>query len=153
MAGRSYAQDGGLVGHAAPMLGLRTSCAGAILLSAMSVTFDIDGRTVELSEPLAELIAENLHNFSLGKTHRYHSDVEMLARAGVDPEWTEGARALAEVMEDALVGRYEGPIPLDPHGKAAKALLRAVGLTGPASFDATSEHARLANALRDAGTQ
>src|SRR5689334_19821517 len=86
-------------------------------LPEMAVTFDIDGRRSEFSEPLAELIAENLHNFSLGPSHRYHRDVEMLARAGIDPEWTDGARALAEVMEDALVGRYEGPIPLDPQGK------------------------------------
>ncbi len=119
----------------------------------MAVTFDIDGRRSEFSEPLAELIAENLHNFSLGPSHRYHRDVEMLARAGIDPEWTDGARALAEVMEDALVGRYEGPIPLDPQGKAAKALLRAVSITGPASWDATSEHARMVNLLRDAGTK
>ena len=119
----------------------------------MAVTFDIDGRTGQLSEPLAELLAENLHNFSLGPSHRYHRDVELLERAGIDPEWTEGAKALAEVMEDALVGRHDGPIPLDPRGKAAKALLRAVSLTGPASFNATSEHARLANALRNAGTR
>lgn len=119
----------------------------------MAVTFDIDGRRSELSEPLAELIAENLHNFSLGPSHRYYRDVEMLARAGIDPEWTEGARALAEVMEDALVGRHDGPIPLDPRGKAARALFRAVSITGPASWDATSEHARMVNVLRDAGTR
>jgi len=67
-----------------------------------------------LSEGTAELIAENLHNFSLGPSHRYHRDVELLERAGIDPDWTEGARALAEVMEDALVGRYDGPDPDRP---------------------------------------
>ncbi|MGC2374676.1 MAG: hypothetical protein WA484_12455 [Solirubrobacteraceae bacterium] len=117
------------------------------------MTFDIGGQRSVLSGPLAELIAENLHNFSLGPSHRYYRDVEMLARAGIDPEWTEGARALAEVMEDALVGRHDGPIPLDPRGKAARALLRAVSITGPASWDATSEHARMVNVLRDAGTR
>jgi hypothetical protein len=119
----------------------------------MAVAFDIDGSLGALSEGTAELIAENLHNFSLGPSHRYHRDVELLERAGIDPDWTEGARALAEVMEDALVGRYDGPIPIDPRGKAAKALLRTVSLTGPASWDATSEHAQLLNALREAGTQ
>jgi hypothetical protein len=119
----------------------------------MAVAFDINGRKGELSEPLAELLAENLHNFSLGPSHRYYRDVEMLARAGIDPEWTEGAQAMAEIIEDALVGRYEGPIPLEPSGKAAKALLRATSLTGPASWDATSEHARMVNLLRDAGAQ
>ena len=73
--------------------------------------------------------------------------MELLERAGIDPDWTEGARALAEVMEDALVGRYDGPIPIDPRGKAAKALLR----TGEPHR--AGEHAQLANALRDAGTQ
>lgn len=115
--------------------------------------FDIDGRTGELSEPLAELVAENLHNFSLGPSHRFHRDVVMLENGGIDPEWTEGARALSEVIEDTLVGRFDGPIPIDPRGKAAKALLRTLSLTGPASWDATSEHARLVNLLRDAGTQ
>jgi len=119
----------------------------------MGVTFDIDGRPGQLSEPLAELLAENLHNFSLGPTHRYYKDVELLAQAGIDPDWTDGAQAMAEIIEDALVGRYEGPIPLDPSGKAANALLRATSLTGPASWDATSEHARIVNLLRDAGTR
>ncbi len=69
--------------------------------------------------------------------------MELLARAGVDPEWVEGARAPADVMEDVLVGRRVEPIPLDPAGKAADALMQALRLTGPASWDATSEHARL----------
>ena len=129
------------------------SAASAIFYRGMAVTFDIGGQRSELSEPLAELIAENLHNFSLGPSHRYYRDVAMLARAGIDPEWTEGASALAQVMEDALVGHHDGPIPLDPQGKAAKALLRAVSITGSASWDATSEHARIVNLLRDAGTR
>ena len=119
----------------------------------MSLAFDIDGRVHEFSEPLAELLAENLHNFSLGPSHRYYCDVEMLARAGIDPSWTEGARAMVNIIEDTLVGCHEGPIPLDPRGKSATALLCAVGLTGPASFNARSEHARLANTLRDAGAR
>jgi hypothetical protein len=119
----------------------------------MAVTFDIDGRAGELSEPVAELLAENLHNFSLGPSHRYYRDVEELERAGIDPSWTEGAQAMAEIIEGALVGSYEGPTPIDPRGNAAKALLCTVILTGPASWDATSEHAWLANALREAGTQ
>jgi hypothetical protein len=117
----------------------------------MTVTFDIGGLQAELSEPLAELLAENLHNFSFGPAHGYYKDVERLAQAGIDPTWTQGAKAMADIIEDALVGVYDRPIPLDPRGKAAQALLRAVGLTGPASFDATSEYARLANVLRDTG--
>jgi hypothetical protein len=36
----------------------------------MAVAFDIDGSLGALSEGTAELIAENLHNFSLGSSHR-----------------------------------------------------------------------------------
>lgn len=36
----------------------------------MAVTCDIGGQRSELSEPLAELIAENLHNFSLSAAWR-----------------------------------------------------------------------------------
>lgn len=73
--------------------------------------------------------------------------------AGIDPEWTQGARAMADIIEDALIGVYDRPIPLDPRGKAAAALMRALSLTGPASWDATSEHAQLLNASREAGTR
>jgi hypothetical protein len=113
----------------------------------MAVTFVVDGRSGQLSERIAELIAENLRCYAAG---RFPKDVKLLAESGVDPEWLEGARATADVMEDTLVGRREGPIPLDPAGKAADALAQALRLTGPASFDATSEHARLLRVLREA---
>jgi hypothetical protein len=119
----------------------------------MAVAFDIDGSLGALPEGTAELIAENLHNFSLGSSHRYYKDVELLVGAGIDPAWTHGAKAMADIIEDALIGLYDRPIPLDPRGKAAAALMRALSLTGPASWDATSEHAQLLNALREAGTQ
>jgi hypothetical protein len=113
----------------------------------MDVAFDIDGRPGVLSERVAELIAENLRCFAAG---RFPKDVALLARCGVDPAWIEGAQPVADVMEDTLVGRRAGPIPLDPTGKAANALTQALRLTGPASFDATSEHARLLDTLREA---
>ena len=114
------------------------------------MTFDIDGRPGLLSQPVAELIADNLRCFAAGPSHRFYRDVELLAQAGVDPTWVEGARPVADVMEDTLVGSREGPIPLDPAGKGTSALMRALSLTGPASWDATSEHARLLNTLRAA---
>jgi hypothetical protein len=114
----------------------------------MDITFDINGLRPPLSERGAEMIAENLHNYALGPSHRYSRDVALLTRAGVDPEWIYGARALADVIEDTLVGRRNGPIPLDANGKAAEALVQALRLTGPASFDATSEHAVLLRMLR-----
>ncbi|MHB1808118.1 MAG: hypothetical protein ACYCU0_02335 [Solirubrobacteraceae bacterium] len=116
----------------------------------MDIIFDIDGQLGTLSQSVAELVAENLRCFAAGPRHRLYRDVEMLSQAGVDPEsWVPGARPLADVMEDTLVGRRDGPIPLDPAGKGANALRQALSLTGPASWDATSEHARLLKTLRD----
>jgi len=117
----------------------------------MDIAFDIAGRSGTLSESLADLIAENLRCFAVGPSHRFYRDVELLSRAGVDPEsWVPGARPLADAIESTLVGRRSGPIPLAPASKGANALRRALSLTGPASWDATSEHARLLNTLRDA---
>jgi hypothetical protein len=117
---RSFHDDPGLWHRAAPVAnGRPIPSVPALPSQLMSLAFDIDGRVHEFSEPLAELLAENLHNFSLGPSHRYYCDVEMLARAGIDPSWTEGARAMANIIEDTLVGCHEGPIPLDPRGKSA----------------------------------
>jgi hypothetical protein len=116
----------------------------------VEVIFDIDGRSGSLSDRVAELIAENLRCYAAGPSHRYHRDVEMLTRAGVDRAWVRGARAMADVMEDTLAGVREGPVPLDRLGLATNALMAALRLTGPASFDATSEHARLLRVLREA---
>ncbi|HZV75774.1 MAG TPA: hypothetical protein VFF79_18855 [Conexibacter sp.] len=116
----------------------------------MAVLFDIDGRSGALSDSVASLMAENLRCYAAGPSHRFHRDVEGLAQFGVNPSWVEGARAVADIIEDVLVGKFEGAIPLDPAGKAANALMRALSLTGPASSDATSEHARLLNILCEA---
>jgi hypothetical protein len=116
----------------------------------MEIVFDIDGRAGSLPARVAEMIAENLRCYAVG---RFPRDVAILTNCGVDPAWLEGAIPLAEVIEDTLVGRREGPIPLDSDGKAANALTQALRLTGPASFDATSEHACLLNLLREAQAQ
>jgi hypothetical protein len=112
----------------------------------MDIVFNIDGRAGSLSARVAEMIAENLRCYAVG---RFPRDVAILTNCGVDPAWLEGAIPLAEVIEDTLVGRREGSIPLDSGGKAADALAQALRLTGPASFDATSEHAVLLELLRE----
>jgi hypothetical protein len=114
----------------------------------MDVTFDIDGRLERLSHSVAALIAENLRCFAAGPSHVFYRDVQRLAQAGVDPAWVHGARSGADVIEDTLVGRRTGAIPLDAAGRTAHAVRYALSLTGPASWDATSEHARLLNTLR-----
>jgi hypothetical protein len=113
----------------------------------MDVTFEIAGRTGTPSQRVAEMIAENLRCYGNGGFAR---DGAILTDAGVDPQWLTGAQAAADVMEDTLVGRRHGAIPLDPSGKAADALAQALRLTGPASFDAHSEHARLLATIREA---
>jgi hypothetical protein len=91
----------------------------------MEIISDIAADPARSPSPVAEMIAENLHNYSLGCAHKYSKDVARLTRA----------RAMAEVLEDRLVGVREGPIPLDPAGKAADALGHALRLAGPASWE------------------
>jgi hypothetical protein len=57
---------------------------------------------------------------------------------------------MADAIEDTLSGTRAGPIPLDPRGLGASALAQVLRHSGPASFDATSEHARLLSILREA---
>jgi hypothetical protein len=115
----------------------------------MEVTFDVAGWHGSLSERTAALLAESLRCFALGPTHDFYRDVELLEGAGVNPRWVRGARAMADIIEDTLTARRHGPIPLDPSGLAAEALMQALRLTGPAQADAASEHAVLLRLLRE----
>jgi hypothetical protein len=111
----------------------------------MDVVFDIDGQRATLTEPSASLIAEKLRCFAVGC---YPKDVEYLTQCGYDPSWLQGAPALADFMEDVLVGRRTTALPLDPAGKATTALANVLRISAPVSFNATSDQARLFNALR-----
>ncbi len=113
----------------------------------MQVAFDVGDRRGALSQRAAELIAQNLRCFAVGV---FANDVAVMASSGVDPGWIDGARALADGMEDTLVGRRDGPIPLDPFGKAAIALMQSLRLAAPASVGAKGEHARLLELLLQA---
>lgn len=108
------------------------------------VAFDVEGEQVDLSEPEARILSERLRGFAAGQ---YGGDVADLAARGTDPEWIEGARALADVIEDVLTGTHDGAIPVDPKGKAADAALAALSLSGPTSWNATSGLARLHRAI------
>src|SRR5712692_7913045 len=109
--------------------------------------FEIDGGRFDLSEPEARILGERLRGFAAGI---YPDDVALLSRLGTDPQWVEGARAIADAIEDVLTTTREGPIPVDPDGKAADALFHALRLAGPVSFDTLSDIARLHAALGDA---
>lgn len=76
--------------------------------------------------------------------------MEYLAKCGYDPSWLEGAPALADWMEDTLTDKRKDPLPLDPNGKAASALIGALSLCGPASHNAMSDQAQVLKALRSA---
>jgi hypothetical protein len=65
----------------------------------------------------ATLIAENLRLFGAGK---FPGDVELVRKMGAQPDWREGAIPLAEMIEDELVGKRAGPIPLE--GMVAEAM-------------------------------
>jgi hypothetical protein len=111
------------------------------------VVFQVDCRHVTLSEPEGRMLGERLRGFAAGN---FPADVALLAKHGTDPEWVEGARALADAIEDVLTTTREGPIPIDAKGKAANAALAALALSLPVSYDATSGLSRLYNAIRDA---
>jgi hypothetical protein len=111
------------------------------------VVFNVDENSVSLSEPEARILAERLRLFAAGK---FEGDVAHLAAKGTDPEWVEGARALADAIEDVLTATRTGAIPLDAKGRAADAAFAALALSPLVSTDATSGLSRLYNAIRDA---
>lgn len=104
------------------------------------VVFDIDDQQVELSADEATLVAEKLRGCAAGTCP---GAVDELAQSGTDPTWLDGARAMADAIEDALTETREGPIPLDRPGLAAMALVQALRLTPITFADATNRYARL----------
>jgi hypothetical protein len=92
---------------------------------AGGVRFEVSGSVFTVRRKQAELLAENLRLFAKGK---FPQDVVGVARLGINPKWAdEGALPMAEVMEDALAGRLESPIPLGS-GKGAEAMFGALSL-------------------------
>ena len=76
-----------------------------------------------LTDEQATLLAERLRNYAKGKLR---SDVERASQLSGNPQWTEGALAVADFTEEVLVGNLEGPLPLE--GKAAEAAFWALRL-------------------------
>jgi hypothetical protein len=69
-----------------------------------------------LTENQATLFAERLRNYAKGT---YPAAVARVAEMSGNPNWVDGALAVADFTEEQLVGNLEGPIPLE--GKAAEA--------------------------------
>ena len=93
----------------------------------------------ELTENQATFLAETLRNYAKGKCP---AAIKEAADLGGNPNWTDGALAVADFIEEQLVGNLSGPLPLE--GKAAEAtfwtlrlmrgLGRSTGLTDAASL-------------------
>lgn len=92
------------------------------------VAFEFRECVYELTDNQATFLAETLRNYAKGKCP---AAIEQAAELGGNPNWIEGALAVADFIEELLVGNLEGPLPLE--GKAAEAtfwtlrLMRGLG--------------------------
>lgn len=80
------------------------------------VSFEFSESVYELSDDQATLFAERLRNYAKGT---FPAAVKRVADMSGDPNWVDGALAVADFTEEQLVGNLEGPLPLE--GKAAVA--------------------------------
>ncbi len=87
------------------------------------VTFELSGKEYALSDDQATLLAERLRSYAKGKLQ---SEVKRASQLSGNPQWTEGALAVADFTEEVLVGNLAGPLPLE--GKAAEATFWALRL-------------------------
>lgn len=87
------------------------------------VVFDVAGRFFPMPHGQAEVLAEKLRVFTTGQ---WSDDV---AKINAGDDWIEGARAVADVIEDVLVGRSADPVPLE--GKAAEAVRQVLRSSNP----------------------
>jgi hypothetical protein len=92
------------------------------------VAFEFRESVYELTENQATFLAETLRNYAKGKCP---AAIQQAADLGGNPNWIEGALAVADFIEELLVGNLAGPLPLE--GKAAEAtfwtlrLMRGLG--------------------------
>jgi hypothetical protein len=92
------------------------------------VSLEFSESLYELTENQATFLAETLRNYAKGKCP---AAVKQAAELGGSPNWTDGALAVADFIEEQLVGNLDGPLPLE--GKAAEAtfwtlrLMRGLG--------------------------
>lgn len=92
------------------------------------VSFEFSEFAYELTENQATFLAETLRNYAKGKCP---AAIKQATELGGDPNWTDGALAVADFIEEQLVGNLDGPLPLE--GKAAEAtywtlrLMRGLG--------------------------
>lgn len=96
--------------------------------AAVVVAFEFRESVYELTENQATFLAETLRNYAKGKCP---AAIKEAADLGGNANWTDGALAVADFIEELLVGNLGGPLPLE--GKAAEAtfwtlrLMRGLG--------------------------
>ena len=96
--------------------------------AAVVVGFEFREYVYELTENQATFLAETLRNYAKGTCP---AAIKEAADKGGNPNWTDGALAVADFIEELLVGNLAGPLPLE--GKAAEAtfwtlqLMRGLG--------------------------
>jgi hypothetical protein len=113
------------------------------------VTFEFSECVYELTDDQATLLAERLRNYAKGA---FASDLKRAAKLSGNPNWTDGALAVADFTEELLVGNLAGPLPLD--GKSAEATCWALHLMqGLAGSSGPTDAAALRDALANRFTE
>jgi hypothetical protein len=84
--------------------------------SEWMVSVEFSGSVYTLTDDQGKLLAENLRNYAKGT---FPADVKRVTELSGNPNWTDGALAAADFIEEILVGNLDAPLPLE--GKAAEA--------------------------------
>jgi hypothetical protein len=87
------------------------------------VSFEFSEIVYTLTEAQATVLAERLRNYAKGTLP---ADIERVSELSGNPNWTDGALAVADFTEEMLVGNIDGPLPLA--GKSAEATFWALRL-------------------------
>jgi hypothetical protein len=109
------------------------------------VGIEFGGVEYTLKQGEAELLAQNLRNYGKGVLR---ADVTLAAQLSRNPNWSDGALATAEFIEEILVGNLDGPLPTE--GKAAEAIYWTLRMmVGPMGSTEPRDMAALRDALAE----
>jgi hypothetical protein len=107
------------------------------------VAFEFRECVYELTDNQATFLAETLRNYAKGKCP---AAIKEAAELGGNANWMDGALAVADFIEELLVGNIDGPLPLE--GKAAEAAFWTLWLMrGLGRSSAPTDAAALRDAL------
>jgi hypothetical protein len=110
------------------------------------VEIEFSGSLYRLRNDEAELLAQNLRNYAKGT---FPADTKLITTISGNPDWSVGALAAAEWIEELLVGNLDGPLPLE--GKAAEATFWTLRvMSGLLGWTDPADMAALRDALAEA---